>query len=56
MFTTLEPLEPFHEAEPEHHDYPARRPEQPYVRLVAAPEIEKLRRVYPEKRKGAGAE
>jgi peptide-methionine (S)-S-oxide reductase len=41
--TTLEPLEEFFEAEPNHHDYAARNPWQPYIRAVAAPKIEKLR-------------
>jgi peptide-methionine (S)-S-oxide reductase len=42
--TALEPLERFHEAEAYHHDYAARNPDQPYVRAVAAPKVEKLRR------------
>jgi peptide-methionine (S)-S-oxide reductase len=41
--TTLEPLERFFEAEPYHHDYAARNPDQPYIRAVAAPKLEKLR-------------
>jgi peptide-methionine (S)-S-oxide reductase len=41
--TTLEPLERFFEAEQYHHDYAARNPNQPYVRAVAAPKVEKLR-------------
>jgi peptide-methionine (S)-S-oxide reductase len=41
--TTLEPLEHFFEAEPYHHDYAARNPNQPYIRAVAAPKVEKLR-------------
>jgi peptide-methionine (S)-S-oxide reductase len=42
--TTLEPLERFHVAEAWHHDFAARNPAQPYVRAVAAPKVEKLRR------------
>jgi peptide-methionine (S)-S-oxide reductase len=41
--TTLEPLEQFFEAEQYHHDYAARNPNQPYIRAVAAPKVEKLR-------------
>ena len=41
--TTLEPLERFFEAEQYHHDYAARNPNQPYIRAVAAPKVEKLR-------------
>jgi peptide-methionine (S)-S-oxide reductase len=44
VVTALEPLERFHEAEAYHHDYAARNPDQPYVRAVAAPKVEKLRR------------
>jgi hypothetical protein len=28
------------------HDYAARNPQQPYVRAVAAPKVEKLRKVH----------
>jgi peptide-methionine (S)-S-oxide reductase len=41
--TTLEPLERFFEAEPYHHDYAARNPNQPYIRAVSAPKVDKLR-------------
>lgn len=44
--TTLEPLERFHVAESYHHDYAARNPWQPYVRAVAAPKVEKLRKTH----------
>lgn len=44
--TTLEPLGRFHVAERDHHDYAARNPHQPYVRGVAAPKVEKLRRTH----------
>ena len=43
LATTLEPLEQFFEAEPYHHDYAARNPNQPYIRAVAAPKVGKLR-------------
>jgi peptide-methionine (S)-S-oxide reductase len=44
--TTLEPLETFYPAEAHHHDYAARNPQQPYIRAVAAPKVEKLRKVH----------
>ena len=44
--TTLEPLEKFHVAESYHHDYAARNPWQPYIRAVAAPKVEKLRKTH----------
>jgi len=46
--TTLEPLERFFEAEQYHHDYAARNPNQPYIRAVAAPKVEKLRAAHGE--------
>jgi peptide-methionine (S)-S-oxide reductase len=42
--TTLEPLTALHVAEQYHHDYAARNPWQPYVRAVAMPKVETLRR------------
>ena len=44
--TTLEPLEAFYVAEDYHHDYAARNPGQPYIRMVAAPKVTKLREVH----------
>jgi len=44
--TSLEPLEGFYPAEQYHHDYAARNPQQPYIRAVAAPKVEKLRKVH----------
>ena len=41
--TALEPLEQFYEAEDYHHDYAARNPSQPYIRMVAQPKVDKLR-------------
>jgi peptide-methionine (S)-S-oxide reductase len=43
IVTTLEPLAQFYEAEPYHHGYAARNPDQPYIRAVAEPKVEKLR-------------
>jgi peptide-methionine (S)-S-oxide reductase len=44
--TTLEPLGQFHVAEQYHHDYAARNPGQPYIRAVAMPKVEKLRKAH----------
>ncbi len=44
--TTLEPLVRFHVAEDYHHDYAALNPDQPYIRAVATPKVEKMRKVY----------
>ena len=44
--TTLEPLEAFYDAEEYHFDYAARNPFQPYIRMVAAPKVSKLREVH----------
>ena len=41
--TALEPLEQFYEAEDYHHDFAARNPSQPYIRMVAQPKVDKLR-------------
>jgi len=46
--TTLEPLDRFYVAEPYHHDYATRNPWQPYVRAVALPKVEKLRKAHGE--------
>jgi peptide-methionine (S)-S-oxide reductase len=46
LATTLEPLEAFYGAEAYHHEYAARNPQQPYIRAVAAPKVEKLRKVH----------
>jgi peptide-methionine (S)-S-oxide reductase len=52
--TTLEPLEVFHVAESYHHDYAARNPWQPYIRAVAAPKVEKLRKAHADMLKERG--
>lgn len=51
IVTTLEPLEAFYEAEPYHQNYAARNPDQPYIAVVAAPKVDKLRSKLPEKLK-----
>jgi peptide-methionine (S)-S-oxide reductase len=46
--TTLEPLEAFYPAEDYHQRFAERNPGQPYVRAVAAPKLDKLRKGFPE--------
>lgn len=46
IVTRLEPLDRFYEAEAHHHDYASRNPWQPYIRAVAAPKVEKLRKTH----------
>jgi len=53
LATTLEPLETFYQAEAYHHDYAARNPFQPYIRSVAMPKVEKLRKVHADMLKDA---
>lgn len=45
IVTTLEPLTAFYPAEAYHQNYVCRNPRQPYVRAVALPKVEKLRKV-----------
>lgn len=52
IVTTLEPLDAFHTAEEYHQNFAARNPMQPYVRAVAAPKVDKLRKGFPERLKG----
>ncbi|WP_404365097.1 peptide-methionine (S)-S-oxide reductase MsrA [Marinobacter sp.] len=51
IVTTLEPLEAFYPAEEYHQNFAARNPQQPYVRAVAAPKVDKLREGFPERLK-----
>jgi peptide-methionine (S)-S-oxide reductase len=51
--TTLEPLEAFYPAEAYHHGFAARNPLQPYVRAVAVPKVEKLRKLHADMLKDA---
>ncbi|MDR6290341.1 peptide-methionine (S)-S-oxide reductase [Inquilinus ginsengisoli] len=44
--TEVVPLEAFYEAEEYHHDYAARNPNQPYIRAVSTPKVEKLKKVH----------
>ncbi|HZP97694.1 MAG TPA: peptide-methionine (S)-S-oxide reductase [Candidatus Limnocylindria bacterium] len=51
--TELTKLDRFYPAEAYHQDYAANHPDQPYVRLVAAPKVAKLRKHFAEKLKAA---
>jgi peptide-methionine (S)-S-oxide reductase len=55
IVTELSPLEAFYPAETYHHDYAARNPNQPYIRAVSAPKVEKLKAVHGAMLKGAPA-
>jgi peptide-methionine (S)-S-oxide reductase len=46
VVTEVVPLEAFYEAEQYHHDYAARNPNQPYIRAVSTPKVEKLKAVH----------
>ena len=48
VVTTLEPLTKFYPAETYHQDYARLNPNQPYVRAVAAPKVQKLEKHYGE--------
>jgi peptide-methionine (S)-S-oxide reductase len=46
IVTEVAPLEAFYEAEAYHHDYAARNPNQPYIRGVSDPKVDKLKAVH----------
>ncbi|MDX2102434.1 MAG: peptide-methionine (S)-S-oxide reductase MsrA [Alphaproteobacteria bacterium] len=46
LATTVEPLEAFYAAEPEHHGYARRNPGSPYIRAVSDPKVAKLRKTH----------
>ena len=46
IVTTLEPLEAFYEAEPEHQNYAVNNPQSPYCTIVIEPKIIKARHAY----------
>ena len=48
IVTTLEPLEEFYLAEDYHQDYAALNPFQPYIRAVALPKVDKLKKKHGE--------
>lgn len=52
IVTEVVPLEAFYEAESYHHDYAARNPNQPYIRGVSEPKVDKLRAVHGDMLKG----
>lgn len=55
VVTELTPLETFYPAEAYHHDYAARNPNQPYIRAVSEPKVQKLKAVHGALLKGAAA-
>ncbi len=50
--TVVEPLTAFYTAEPDHQDYAARNPQQPYIAAISTPKVEKLREYFGERLKG----
>lgn len=44
IVTTLEPLEGFYEAEAYHQDFADKNPDHPYIRAIAAPKVEKVKK------------
>ncbi len=44
--TTIEPMTGFYAAEPDHQNYAARNPQQPYIAAVSMPKVEKLRNYF----------
>ncbi len=53
IVTELAPLIRFFAAEAYHQDYAAKHPDQPYIRAVAGPKVEKLRRYFGDRLKTA---
>ncbi len=51
IVTEIVPLEIFYEAEPEHHDYFNKHPEQAYCQVVINPKLDKLRQKFASKLK-----
>ena len=43
IVTAVEPLAAFYTAEPDHQNYAARNPQQPYIAAVSTPKVQKLR-------------
>jgi peptide-methionine (S)-S-oxide reductase len=46
LVTTVQPLEAFYMAEPEHQEYFRRNPLQPYCQVVVAPKVAKFRQSF----------
>ncbi|WP_416897062.1 MAG: peptide-methionine (S)-S-oxide reductase MsrA [Minwuia sp.] len=51
IVTKLEKLERFFDGEDYHQNYAARNPMQPYIAYIAAPKVQKLYKLYPDKTK-----
>ena len=51
IVTQVEPFRAFYGAEDYHKDYFKRHPEQPYCRLIIAPKVAKLQKLYVSKLK-----
>ena len=51
VVTKLEPLIKFYEAEAKHQNFVCDNPDQGYVRAVALPKVEKVRKAFPDKLK-----
>ena len=51
IVTSINPLEKFFEAEPEHQNYYRNNPEQGYCSMVINPKLQKFRKLYGEKLK-----
>jgi peptide-methionine (S)-S-oxide reductase len=47
IVTTLEPLQGFYVAEPEHQDYATRHPNQPYIVFNDRPKLARLKQQFP---------
>ena len=52
IVTSLEPLEAFYVGEDYHQGYASSHPNQPYIRAVAQPKVEKLRTYFSDRLKG----
>jgi peptide-methionine (S)-S-oxide reductase len=52
IVTEVVPLEAFYPAEEYHHDYASRNPNQPYIRAVSDPKVQKLKKVHGDMLKG----
>ena len=55
IVTELTKLEAFFEAEQYHHNYAALNPDQPYIRAVSTPNVQKLKKVHQDMLKGAAS-
>ena len=53
IVTEIVPLDRFYRAEDYHQDYAAKHPDQPYIRMVAAPKVAKLRKYLGDRLKTA---